>query len=227
MLNKISVVMSVYNDEDNLEKAIESILSQTYTNFEFLILDDSSTDDSLSVIQKYCKDKRVKLYINKQNLGLTKSLNILVNKSEGKYIFRQDSDDVSLPKRFEKQIEVLEKKEFKVCTSRAINSQNNKIIPGLSSWIPKKLAIKYKNPYIHGTLAIEKKLLKSLNNYDEEYYYSQDYKLYLDLIRKNEKIFEIKDPLYLLNTENNISSRNKNSQKYFFKKALKNYAQDK
>ena len=143
MLNKISVVMSVYNDEDNLEKAIESILSQTYTNFEFLILDDSSTDDSLNVIQKYCKDKRVKLYINKQNLGLTKSLNILVNKSEGKYIFRQDSDDISLPKRFEKQIEVLEKKEFKVCTSRAINSQNNKIIPGLSSWIPKKLAIKY------------------------------------------------------------------------------------
>lgn len=227
MLNKISVVMSVYNDQNNLERAIESILGQTYTNFEFLILDDSSTDDSLNIIQKYSKDERVKIHINKQNLGLTKSLNILVNISEGKYIFRQDSDDISLPKRFEKQIEVLEKKEFRVCTSRAINPQNNKVIPGLSSWIPKKLIIKYKNPYIHGTLAIEKNLLQSLNNYDEEYYYSQDYKLYLDLISKNEKIFEMKEPLYLLNTENNISSKNKNVQKYFFKKALKNYVQDK
>ena len=219
--------MSVYNDQNNLERAIESILGQTYTNFEFLILDDSSTDDSLNIIQKYSKDERVKIHINKQNLGLTKSLNILVNISEGKYIFRQDSDDISLPKRFEKQIEVLEKKEFRVCTSRAINPQNNKVIPGLSSWIPKKLIIKYKNPYIHGTLAIEKNLLQSLNNYDEEYYYSQDYKLYLDLISKNEKIFEMKEPLYLLNTENNISSKNKNVQKYFFKKALKNYVQDK
>ena len=219
--------MSVYNDQNNLERAIESILGQTYTNFEFLILDDSSTDDSLNIIQKYSKDERVKIYINKQNLGLTKSLNILINISEGKYIFRQDSDDISLPKRFEKQIEVLEKKEFRVCTSRAINLQNNKVIPGLSSWIPKKLIIKYKNPYIHGTLAIEKNLLQSLNNYDEEYYYSQDYKLYLDLISKNEKIFEMKEPLYLLNTENNISSKNKNVQKYFFKKALKNYVQDK
>tara|TARA_B110000444_G_scaffold252259_1_gene281287 strand:+ start:7791 stop:8474 length:684 start_codon:yes stop_codon:yes gene_type:complete len=227
MLNKISVVMSVYNEEDKLGRAVESILSQTYTNFEFLILNDSSTDDSLNVIQKYSNDERVKIYSNKQNLGLTKSLNILINKSEGEYIFRQDSDDISLPKRFEKQLEVLEKKEFRVCTSRAINSQNNKVIPGVSSWIPKKLIINYKNPYIHGTLAIEKKLLQSLNNYDEEYYYSQDYKLYLDLISKNEKIFEIKDPLYLLNTKNNISSKNKNIQKYFFRKALKNYTQDK
>lgn len=219
--------MSVYNEEDKLGRAVESILSQTYTNFEFLILNDSSTDDSLNVIQKYSNDERVKIYSNKQNLGLTKSLNILINKSEGEYIFRQDSDDISLPKRFEKQLEVLEKKEFRVCTSRAINSQNNKVIPGVSSWIPKKLIINYKNPYIHGTLAIEKKLLQSLNNYDEEYYYSQDYKLYLDLISKNEKIFEIKDPLYLLNTKNNISSKNKNIQKYFFRKALKNYTQDK
>ena len=80
--------------------------------------------------------------------------------------------------------------------------------------------MKYKNPYIHGTLAIEKELLISIGNYDEDYYYSQDFKLFLDLHRKKHNIYEIKDPLYLLNTENNISTRQRDLQKLYFNKAI-------
>tara|TARA_B100000579_G_scaffold164923_1_gene133903 strand:+ start:87 stop:773 length:687 start_codon:yes stop_codon:yes gene_type:complete len=217
---KISVIMASFNDEKNIENAIESILEQTYKDFEFLILDDFSTDQTYKKFQQYSDESKIKIFQNKENLGLTKSLNILIKKAEGKYIFRQDSDDISFPKRFEKQINILEKTNFKVCTTRAINKTNNKKIPGLSSWIPKTISMRYKNPFIHGTLAIERALLISLGYYDEEYHYSQDFKLFTDLYKNNEKIYEIKEPLYLLNTKNNISSEHKDRQKFYFDQAL-------
>lgn len=220
MGKKISVIMSVYNDQDNISNSIKSILGQTYKDFEFLIVDDCSTDNTYEEIKKFTTDPRIKLYKNSKNIGLTKSLNFLIEKSSGKYIFRQDSDDVSLSQRFQEQLNVLEREIYQVCTSRAINMQNNKTIPGLSSWVPKKISIKFKNPYIHGTLAIQKSLLNNIGNYDEDYLYAQDFKLFLDLIKKNKKIFEIKKPLYKLNTKNNISTINKDKQRSYFLKAL-------
>lgn len=220
VVKTISVIMSVYNDENNVANAIQSILDQTFDDFEFLIIDDCSTDNTYEEMTKFLNDSRVKLYVNEENIGLTKSLNKLIEESSGKYIFRQDSDDISFNNRLDEQIKILETKDVKTCTTRAIDINNNKIIPGLSSWIPKKITMKFKNPYIHGTLAIEKLLLNSIGNYSEEFYYSQDFRLYLDLLQKNEKIYEIKKPLYKLNTSNNISTLNKDEQKYYFKKAL-------
>ena len=220
VVKTISVIMSVYNDENNVANAIQSILDQTFDDFEFLIIDDCSTDNTYEEMTKFLNDSRVKLYVNEENIGLTKSLNKLIEESSGKYIFRQDSDDISFNYRFDEQIKILETKDVKTCTTRAIDINNNKIIPGLSSWIPKKITMKFKNPYIHGTLAIEKLLLNSIGNYSEDFYYSQDFRLYLDLLQKNEKIYEIKKPLYKLNTSNNISTLNKDEQKYYFKKAL-------
>ncbi len=220
VIKTISVIMSVYNDENNVANAIQSILDQTFDDFEFLIIDDCSTDNTYEEMTKFLNDSRVKLYVNEENIGLTKSLNKLIEESNGKYIFRQDSDDISFNYRFDEQIKILETKDVKTCTTRAIDINNNKIIPGLSSWVPKKITMKYKNPYIHGTLAIEKLLLNSIGNYSEDFYYSQDFRLYLDLLQKNEKIYEIKKPLYKLNTSNNISTLNKDEQKYYFKKAL-------
>ena len=220
VVKTISVIMSVYNDENNVANAIQSILDQTFEDFEFLIIDDCSTDNTYEEMTKFLNDSRVKLYVNEENIGLTKSLNKLIEESSGKYIFRQDSDDISFNNRLDEQIKILETKDVKTCTTRAIDINNNKIIPGLSSWIPKKITMKFKNPYIHGTLAIEKLLLNSIGNYSEDFYYSQDFRLYLDLLQKNEKIYEIKKPLYKLNTSNNISTLNKDEQKYYFKKAL-------
>ena len=220
VVKTISVIMSVYNDENNVANAIQSILDQTFEDFEFLIIDDCSTDNTYEEMTKFLNDSRVKLYVNEETIGLTKSINKLIEESSGKYIFRQDSDDISFNNRLDEQIKILETKDIKICTARAIDLNNNKIIPGLSAWIPKKITMKFKNPYIHGTLAIEKLLLNSIGNYSEDFYYSQDFRLYLDLLQKNEKIYEIKKPLYKLNTSNNISTLNKDEQKYYFKKAL-------
>ena len=94
--------MTNYNTpEEYLRQAIDSILDQTYKNFEFIIVDDASTDNSLSVIESY-KDKRVITLKNEENIGLTNSLNRALEVCKGEFIARMDSDDISEPIRFEK-----------------------------------------------------------------------------------------------------------------------------
>ena len=91
--NKISVIMSVYNKEPDVSNSIESIINQTYKNIELLIVDDGSKDSTLKICKEYAKQyKNIKLYENKTNIGLTKSLNKLINFTTGEYIARQDAD---------------------------------------------------------------------------------------------------------------------------------------
>lgn len=104
----VSVIMSVYNTkEEYLRAAIESILNQTHKNFEFIIINDYSDLATANVLHSYT-DHRIKLIENTENLGLTKSLNIALEAATGKYIFRMDADDVSLPDRFKEQIKYME-----------------------------------------------------------------------------------------------------------------------
>ena len=215
---KISVLMSVYNDEKTLERSIESILKQTYKNFELLINDDSSTDDSFKIIKNFSNiDNRIKFFQNENNTGLTKSLNKLIRQSSGEFIARQDSDDTSHIERFQKQINVIESGKFDIVTTRANVIGEKRKIPNISFYFPKRYIIKYKNPFIHGSLLIKKNVLNDIGNYDERFYYSQDYKLMSDLIKQNKKIKTLRQPLYNLNLKNNISSKNAEEQEYFAK----------
>ena len=103
----VSVVMAVYNTQEYVSDAIESILCQTYNDFEFIIIEDGSSDDSLNIIQSY-SDPRIKVIRNKENLKLIKSLNLGLQKACGRYIIRMDADDVSRPDRIEKQVNYME-----------------------------------------------------------------------------------------------------------------------
>jgi len=211
----ISVIMSVKNGEKYLNQSIESILNQSYKNFEFLICDDGSSDNSLSIINNYSlKDSRIKLIKNKKSIGLTKSLNRLIKLSKGEVIARQDADDISTVDRFTTQIN-LYRKGKKIITARAniINSKKSK--PRFSYFVPNKIIIKRKNCFVHGTLFINKQILIDNNCYDEEFYYSQDYKLFSDLLEKGYKINTIFKTLYSVRNEGNISSLKKDEQKYF------------
>ena len=115
---KVSVLMSCYNSQKTLKDSINSVLTQTYKNFEFLIIDDGSSDDTLKILQDFENiDERIKVYKNSKNIGLTKSLNILIDKSVGKYIARQDADDISKPERFDVQYNYLRSSAFRCCTS--------------------------------------------------------------------------------------------------------------
>ena len=99
--------MSVYNGERYLREAEDSILQQTFKDFEFLIVDDGSTDTSVVTIRSY-SDKRIRLIVNETNVGLAASLNIGIDCARGRYIARMDCDDISLPDRLEKQVAFLE-----------------------------------------------------------------------------------------------------------------------
>jgi glycosyltransferase EpsE len=213
---KVSIIMSVYNAADGLENSIKSILSQTHENFEFLICNDGSIDKTNAILKKYSQqDSRIKLYNNVKNIGLTKSLNILVNNSVGKVIARQDADDISFSNRLEVQLAYMENEDYEFVTSRALIKDTERLIPGASFYLPTSFLLNFKNPFIHGTLVITKEALNKVGNYDEKFYYAQDYKLFADLIAIGTKFKNINKPLYQLNMKNNISQQYFQKQDYY------------
>ena len=216
----ISVFLSVYNDDENIKKSVDSILTQSYKNIELLVIDDGSTDKTYEILNGI-KDSRLKIFKNKENLGLTKCLNILIKKSQGQILARQDSDDISLPTRLEVQFNFLHKSQLDACTTRAFIKNTKKSIPRFSHLLPLNFVIKYKNPFIHGTLMVKKNAVLNIGMYDENIKYAQDYKLFIELLKENYKIKILKTRLYVLNMENNISSLKKEDQQNFFRKIQK------
>ena len=219
----VSVIMSAKNSEQTVSQAVKSIQAQTYENIEILILDDASTDNTFEILSELAdSDRRIKLYKNQKNIGLTKSLNKLISFANGSYIARQDSDDYSEKNRIELQIQHIELQNLDASTTRAKILNSNRKIPGLSYYIPYKLSMRYKNPFIHGTLIISKKIINNLGNYDENFYFAQDYKLMKDFLNAGYKVRSLSKTLYYLNTKNNISQNNKDEQNYYFECARKN-----
>ena len=220
-------MLCTYNDENTIVSSVESLLNQTYQNIEILVLDDGSTDGTYEVLmQNFNDNQKIRIFKNNENIGLTKSLNKLIKKSKGSVIARQDADDTSIPNRLEIQMESMILKNLDFCTSRAFIKNSNRLIPNLSHLFPPKIVIKYKNPFIHGTLVIKKSIMLEIGGYDENFKYSQDYKLFIDLFKMYKKSYFIKTPLYILNMEDNISSKFKEKQKYYAKCARKNLVPD-
>jgi len=229
MINQfVSIIMSVHKMNPFLDDAINSVLKQTHKNFEFLILQDGVEDKALSLkLKSYeANDSRIVLFQNKKNLGLTKSLNILIKKSNSNYIVRQDADDISKIERISLQLDFLIKNSLDACFSQAKTMQTGKILHKKSLNIPLNLLLKIKNPFIHGTMLVKKDALQSVGFYDERFFYSQDYKLYIDLVKNKKKLKQINQVLYELNTIKNISSDFKNEQEYYANCARKNINPD-
>ncbi len=212
----VSFVISVYNEENFILNSLDSVLSQTYKNIELRIIDDCSTDSTYSKLLEFEKKyKNVFLYKNEKNMGLTRSLNFLISQSKGDMIARHDSDDLSSPYRIEKQVSLIIKHNLDFCGTRSIHMQSNRIIPNYSYYIPNKILKYFKNPFIHGSLLFKKTALEEVGFYNENFYYAQDYKLIIDLLKKGLKSKVIKEPLYKLNMSNNISSKFREQQKYY------------
>ena len=221
--NLVSVIMSAQNAGEYISKSIESILNQSYKNIELLIIDDGSLDNTYEVMKEFKrKEDNVYIFKNTQNKGLTKSLNILLQNTQGKYIARQDADDTSHKERIAIQVKYLEQHNLDFCSTRAIIKQNDRVVPGISYYLPLKVHVKLKNPMIHGTLLIKKDTISEIGGYDESYLYAQDYKLLRDLLNNKYKYKIIKDPLYVLNMQDNISTKFKSEQKLLSDKIKKN-----
>jgi glycosyltransferase involved in cell wall biosynthesis len=202
---EISVVMSVYEEpKEYLIQAIESILGQTYKNFEFIITIDNPEYKYKNILEDYCnKDQRVKLIYNKTNIGLTKSLNNAIEIVRGKYVARQDVDDISLPQRLELQYNFLENNPIYsiVGTNIRFVDDNGKFIKRISWPVTHKDISRtmYKsNKLVHGTVLMKKEDLVSVGRYNGNLKYGQDYELWLRFLRNNKKIFVLSSELYYL-----------------------------
>lgn len=190
--------MSVYNGEAHLREAIDSILNQSFTDFEFIIVDDCSTDASLEIIRSF-EDIRIKIINNEKNIGLTKSLNIALKQAGGKYIARQDSDDISLQHRLKKQLDYLEKHPGVVLLGTsifAIDSNGRISEKRIAAPNPGKTLFEG-NKFVHGSVMFKKDLLKEVGYYNELFKYSQDYELWLR-IAEHYDARNLTEPLYKL-----------------------------
>jgi glycosyltransferase involved in cell wall biosynthesis len=195
---KISVLMPVYNGETYLKEAINSILSQTYTDFEFLIINDGSTDKSLEIIESY-NDQRIRLINNDGNIGLIKTLNKGLDMAKGEYIARMDADDISLPERFEKQVKYMdENPDIAICgTSVKIIGLEREIAykkttnPELN-----KCKLLFEGYIVHPTVFIRTKAIRDFNLYYPDYKYAEDYGFWVE-VSKHFKLANVEDVLLL------------------------------
>lgn len=163
----ISVVLPVYNAEKYLDEAIKSILNQTYTNFEFIIINDGSTDSSLEIIKKYKnQDDRI-ILITRENRGLIASLNEGIEQSKGKFIARMDADDISLPTRFKKQVTLMENNDIDICGCHfSMINKYGKYIKTIYCPLNNDSMLLYltiASPFAHGSVMINRDFLVKHN----------------------------------------------------------------
>lgn len=206
-MNKISIIMGAYNEEALIARAIESVIKQTYLCWEFIIVDDCSTDKTRDIISRYCaSDPRIKLYKNKENFGLAYSLNLAINKSSGVYIARMDADDISLPNRFEEQLKTLDLNSKIMVVGTAayyVDSDNlKKRLVRMPQYHRDLLNLIFKkSPFIHPSVMMRKEYLKITNGYDSKLRRAQDYDLWLRG-RFIGEYYNIQEPLIIYGYQN-------------------------
>lgn len=181
----VSVLLPVFNGEKYLVQAIDSILSQTFCDFELLLLDDGSTDGSLKILRKYeMLDSRIRL-TTRENRGLIATLNELLTQARGKYIARMDADDVALPGRFASQLNFLERNPSVVCVGGSYE-----IIDGagryLTTFIQPSTDVEIQGLMLaghvainHPTVMVRSISMSAMGGYDTRYEAAEDYDLWL------------------------------------------------
>ncbi len=214
----VSIIMSTFNDALYIKRAITSVLQQTYTDWEFIIINDDSKDTTEKIVTQFAKiDSRIKLFTNATNKGLVKNLIAGVEKSKGKYIARIDGDDEWIDmNKLKKQIEFLEKNpDYGLIGTWAniIDTQGNLILqtknPSTDSEIRNYLLIE--NCFFHSSVVIRKSILKKVGGYNPYYFTTEDYNLWLR-IGVISKMYNM--PEYLINYR--INPNGINSTKYHF-----------
>jgi hypothetical protein len=182
----VSVVMAVHNGERFLRDSIDSILNQTFADFEFIIVDDGSTDSTVAILTSYA-DSRIHVIRNDKTIGLPTSLNLGIGAAEGAYIARMDSDDISLPERFARQVAYLiDYPHIDVLGTwfthlthhgERLNTVELPLTHGMIAW-----SLLFFTPISHPTAIIRRTVLQRVGGYNTDYPLAQDYELWTRLI---------------------------------------------
>lgn len=212
-MKPITVLMSVYNDASYLQEAVESILDQTFTNFEFLIFDDASTDGSNEILQQYAaRDNRIKLITNQTNRGLGFNLAQGIEIARSPWIARMDADDIALPNRLELQLNYVKANpDVSILGGCAIDVDSNgqfiseRKVPTNYQQIRKLI---WTNPFIHGTVLLNKADILKVGSYSNKLAKRQDYDLWFRCAKAGLKFANLTQPLIKYRFTDNTLQRN-------------------
>lgn len=214
MDKKVSIIMGIYNCEDTLEEAVNSIINQTYTNWELIMCDDGSTDQTLKLARKMAKkDSRIIIINNEYNVGTNITLNKCLKLATGYYIARMDGDDISLPMRLTKEIEFLEKnKQYEIVSSNMVLFDEN------GEWgitrnkeNPTKKDVVLGSPICHAPVVIKKECYDAVDGYTEDKHMLrvEDVNLWIKLYARGYRCYNIQEPLYKMRNDKNALNRRK------------------
>ena len=203
---EISVIMGVHNGRKYLCQAMESVLGQTFSQFEFIVIDDGSTDNTSTLLRGYSeKDSRIKLIENDSNIGLTRSLNSGIKSARSEIIARQDADDISCPSRFARQLALMRSEdEIQIVSSWCdlIDERGGKFGQVRPSTDREKHFRQFANadsPFPHGSVMFRKEVASEVGFYDERFWFAQDFDLWVRILSCPErKVGVVGDALYEL-----------------------------
>ncbi len=214
---KISILMTVFNHQKYVHSSIKSILKQSFRDFEFVIIDNGSTDASKYIMKKF-KDKRIRFYFFKKNIGRTNCLNYGLSKCNSKYIAILDSDDISQKDRLKVQYDHLEKnKNIKLVASNYnVIDEKNKILKRSNikdDLLHNPNKILFENIIAHSTVMYRKELVNKIGRYPKQFKYAQDYAFYLKAIKNNQIDLITKNLVYLRSNHKDSESFRLNRSK--------------
>lgn len=213
MKPKISIIMGIYNCENTLQESLESILNQTYTNFELILCDDGSEDATYDIAKSYAnKYKKVILLQNNKNRGLNFTLNKCLKYAQGEYIARQDGDDISLPTRLEKEISFLEKnRKYSIVSCPMIYfDENGTWGRGTAIKRPQKKDFVFHTPFFcHAPCMIRKEDLLRVDGYtvDKRLLRYEDCNLWYKMYGKGYVGYNLQEHLYMMRDDRDAKKR--------------------
>ena len=210
---KVSIVLSAYNSEKFLERAVHSILDQSLQDFELILMDDGSTDKTRVHIERLATmDMRIIPVFSKENIGLTSNLNKGIKMAKADYIARMDADDIALPSRLQQQCDFLDRNpDIDILGSAAIDIDERgeqlqlRTSPELHNEIIRLLP--KVNPMIHSTVMFRKKSLEQISYYNESYRTTQDYEMWFRAAGHGLKFHNLKDVLLYYRIDKNYHKR--------------------
>jgi glycosyltransferase EpsE len=197
---KVSIIMGIFNCESTLADSVNSIINQTYRNWELIMCDDGSVDRTLQIALEFVKkDARIKLIKNSRNLGLANSLNHCLMYSCGEYIMRHDGDDIMVGERIEKQVNYMNTHECDACGSGAFLFDEDGVWGTRQPEMkPNKFTMILGAPFIHPTVIMKADKLREVKGYSENKKTKQrleDYDLWLKFYEKEYILHNIQEPL--------------------------------
>ena len=187
MSNFVSILLPVFNGKRFIVPAINSVLNQTYKDFELLIYNDGSTDSTLEIIESF-NDKRIKIFNSSENKGIVYALNFLIDKSQGDYIARIDSDDIWYNNKLQIQVDLAKSKNkpvFIASFARLIDDKGKSFPTKFKQYSEPSDIKRYlpnSNFIIHSSVLLSKDIFKKVGNYRDKYLHTEDYDLWLRIM---------------------------------------------